>query len=99
MAKLVENTSINSAGSDGVMFVVGTSVVRWKEVLVIIFLLLLWLYSVNRFLSIWREINYSAEPIHRNYNAALGKILHSTAQAMLNNISKRHSHDSTYCLN
>ena len=65
----VENTFINSTGSDGVMFVVGTSVVRWKEVLVIIFLLLLWLYSVNRFLSIWRDINYSAEHIPRNYSS------------------------------
>ena len=98
MAKLDENTFINSTGSDGVMFVIGTSVVRWKEVVVIVFLLLLWLYSVNKFLSIWREINYSAEPIHRNYNAALGKILHSTVQAISDDISKRHSHLTTYCL-
>ena len=75
----VENTFINSSASDGVMFVVGTSVVRRKEVLVITFLLLLWLYSVNRFISIWRDINYSAEHIPRNYDAALGKFFLITA--------------------
>ena len=38
----------NLTGSDGIMFVFGTSVVRWKEGLVVLFFLLLWLYSVNR---------------------------------------------------
>ena len=44
------DTSIegNLTGSDGIMFVFGTSVVRWKEVLAVLFFLLLWLYSVNR---------------------------------------------------
>ena len=80
MSMSVENTFINSTASGGVMFSIGTSVVRWKEVLVIIFLLLLWLYSVNRFLSIWRDINYSAEHIPRNYDAALGNIFNIVLQ-------------------
>ena len=91
MSIMVENTSINSSGSDGVMFVVGNSVVRWKEVLVIVFLLLLWLYSVTRFLSIWRDINYSADHVTRNYNAALGKVYMIHCSGIVELHFKRHS--------